>query len=153
MLSRDLARHAMEAATGRTSPIASMPKALRARLSFMPTEITTIPGRQDRRASAWTGTKVLATRSRCRATAIIREQDRVPASTYNPPANFILDGTAHLSGANVLWRWRRTLGEKKDFQFDAYYDQTSRHELNFGDIRNNFDVDFIDRFPLPRQEI
>ena len=75
------------------------------------------------------------------------------ASTYNPPANFILDGTAHLSGANVLWRWRRTLGEKKDFQFDAYYDQTSRHELNFGDIRNNFDVDFIDRFPLPRQEI
>ncbi|MGB7553018.1 MAG: TonB-dependent receptor [Candidatus Korobacteraceae bacterium] len=75
------------------------------------------------------------------------------ASTYNPPANFILDGTAHLSGGNVLWRWRRTLGEKKDFQVDAYYDQTSRHELNFGDIRNNFDVDFVDRFPLPRQEI
>ncbi len=77
----------------------------------------------------------------------------VAASTYNPPANFILDGTAHLSGGNVLWRWRRTLGEKKDFQLDAYYDQTSRHELNFGDIRNNFDVDFVDRFPLPRQEI
>jgi iron complex outermembrane receptor protein len=77
----------------------------------------------------------------------------VAASTYNPPANFVLDGTAHLSGGNVLWRWRRTLGEKKDFQFDAYYDQTSRHELNFGDIRNNFDVDFNDRFPLPRQEI
>jgi iron complex outermembrane receptor protein len=77
----------------------------------------------------------------------------VAAATYNPPANFILDGTAHLSGGNVLWRWRRILGEKKDFQFDAYYDQTSRHELNFGDIRNNFDVDFNDRFPLPRQEI
>ena len=79
--------------------------------------------------------------------------ESVAASTYNPPANFILDGDAHLSGANVLWRWRRTLGDKKDFQFDAYYDQTSRHELNFGDIRNNFDVDFVDRFSLPRQEI
>lgn len=79
--------------------------------------------------------------------------ESVAASTYNPPANFVLDGNAHLSGGNVLWRWRRTLGEKKDFHFDAYYDQTSRHELNFGDIRNNFDVDFVDRFPLPRQEI
>jgi iron complex outermembrane recepter protein len=77
----------------------------------------------------------------------------VAASNYNPPANYILDGHAHLSGGNVLWRWKRTLGEKKDFQFDAYYDQTSRHELNFGDVRNNFDVDFVDRFPLPRQEI
>jgi iron complex outermembrane receptor protein len=77
----------------------------------------------------------------------------VQASTYNPPANFILDGTAHLSGGNALFRWRRTFGEKKDFQLDAYYDQTSRHELNFGDVRNNFNIDFTQRFPLPRQEI
>ncbi len=79
--------------------------------------------------------------------------ESVQAATYNPPAEFILDGHAHLSGGNVLWRWKRSLGEKKDFQFDAYYDQTSRHELNFGDIRNNFNLDFTQRFPLPRQEI
>jgi iron complex outermembrane recepter protein len=77
----------------------------------------------------------------------------VGASNYNPPANYVLDGHAHLAGGNVLWRWRRALGDNKDFQLDAYYDQTTRHELNFGDVRNNFDVDFIDRFPLPRQEI
>lgn len=53
----------------------------------------------------------------------------------------------------TVWRWRRTLGKKKDFQLDAYYDQTSRHELNFGDVRNNFDVDSVDHLPLPRQEI
>ncbi len=79
--------------------------------------------------------------------------ESVQASTYNPPAEFIRDGDAHLSGGNVLWRWRRTLGEGKDFQLNAYYDRTTRHELNFGDNRNTVDLDFLDRFPLPRQEI
>ena len=79
--------------------------------------------------------------------------ESVQASTYNPPAEFIRDGDAYLSGGNLLWRWKRTLGEKKDFQLNAYYDQTNRHELNFGDLRNTVDVDFLDRFPLPRQEV
>ena len=79
--------------------------------------------------------------------------ESVQASTYNPPAEFILDGDAHLSGGNILWRWKRTLGEGKDFQLNAYYDRTNRHELNFGDVRNTVDIDFLDRFPLPRQEV
>jgi iron complex outermembrane recepter protein len=79
--------------------------------------------------------------------------ESVSAATYNPPANFILDGDAHLSGGNVLFRWKRNLGEKKDFQLTAYYDQTSRKELNFGDIRNTVNIDYLQRFPLPRQEI
>ncbi len=79
--------------------------------------------------------------------------ESVQASTYNPPAEFILDGDAHLSGGNILWRWKRALGEGKDFQLNAYYDRTNRHELNFGDIRNTVDIDFLDRFPLPRQEV
>jgi iron complex outermembrane receptor protein len=79
--------------------------------------------------------------------------ESVQASTYNPPAEFIVDGDAHLSGGNILWRWRRKLSEGKDFQLDAYYDKTDRHELNFGDNRNTVDIDFLDRFPLPRQEI
>jgi iron complex outermembrane recepter protein len=79
--------------------------------------------------------------------------ESVAAATYNPPTNFILDGDAHLSGGNVLFRWKRTLGEKKDFQLTAYYDQTSRNELNFGDIRNTVNLDYLQRFPLLRQEI
>ncbi len=77
----------------------------------------------------------------------------VGASTYNPPANFIANGEAHLSGGNILGRWRRTFGEGKDFQLNAYYDRTDRHELNVGDVRNTVDIDFLERLPAPRQEI
>jgi len=79
--------------------------------------------------------------------------ESVEVATYNPPAEFFRDGYADLNGGNILFRWRRLLSEKKDFQLDAYYDRADRHELNFGDIRNTVDIDFLDRFPLPRQEI
>lgn len=79
--------------------------------------------------------------------------ENVATSSYNPPANYNLVGQAPLSGGNTLFRWRRKLGDKKDLQLNAYYDRTSRHELNFGDIRNTVDVDAQYRFPLPRQEI
>ncbi len=77
----------------------------------------------------------------------------VATSSYNPPANYVFDNYAHLSGGNILFHWQRTLAEKKDFRLDAYYDNTTRHELNFGDERNTADVDFLYRFPLPRQDI
>ncbi len=79
--------------------------------------------------------------------------ENVATSSYNPPANYNLVGQAPLSGGNTLFRWRRKLGDKKDLQLNAYYDRTSRHELNFGDIRNTVNVDAQYRFPLPRQEI
>ena len=70
-----------------------------------------------------------------------------------PAGEFIANGEAHLSGGNILGRWRRTFGEGKDFQLNAYYDRTDRHELNFGDVRNTVDIDFLERLPAPRQEI
>jgi len=79
--------------------------------------------------------------------------EAVGDSSYNPPANYTFFGQAPLSGGNVLFRWRRKLGDKHDLQLNTYYDQTSRHELNFGDVRNTFDVDAQYRFPLPRQEV
>jgi len=79
--------------------------------------------------------------------------ESVATSSYNPPANYIFNNYSHLSGGNILFHWGRKLGEKKDFHVDAYYDNTTRHELNFGDDRNTANVDFVDRFPLPRQEI
>ena len=74
-------------------------------------------------------------------------------SSYNPPANYTFFGQVPLSGGNLLFNWKRKLTDKKDLQITAYYDQTSRHELNFGDVRNTFNVDGQYRFPLPRQEI
>lgn len=79
--------------------------------------------------------------------------ERVGAATYNPPANLDLSGDASLYGGNLLWSWRRVQGEGRDVELDAYYAHDTRNELNFGDIRNTFDVDFVDRIPLPRQEV
>ena len=79
--------------------------------------------------------------------------ESVNATTYAPPYSQILNGTAGLSGGNIVARWRRTQGDGKDFQLKAYYDRTNRHELNFEDLRDTFDIDFIDRFRLPRQQI
>jgi iron complex outermembrane recepter protein len=79
--------------------------------------------------------------------------ERVTESTYSPPANYGKSGDASLYGGNLLWSWRQVEGEGKDLEVDAYYAHDTRNELNFGDIRNTVDVDFIDRLPLRRQEI
>ena len=77
----------------------------------------------------------------------------VTLTTYNPPANSNASGDVSLYGGNILWNWSRAQGEGKDIQLAAYYAHDTRNELNFGDIRNTFNVDFVDRFPLPRQEV
>jgi len=79
--------------------------------------------------------------------------ERVDATTYNPPANYDKSGDASLYGGNILWNWTRVQGEGRDIQLAAYYAHDTRDELNFGDIRNTANVDFLDRFRLPRQEV
>lgn len=78
--------------------------------------------------------------------------ESVTATSYTAPYSQTLNGTALLSGGNILARWQRTLGEGKDFQFQAYYDRTNRSEPNFVDLRNTFDIDFLDRFRLPDRQ-
>ncbi len=75
--------------------------------------------------------------------------ESVTATTYAFPYQQTLNGTAGLSGGNILARWQQVQGQGKDFQLQAYYDRANRHELNFEDLRDTFDVDFLDRFPLP----
>jgi iron complex outermembrane recepter protein len=79
--------------------------------------------------------------------------ESVAITTYNPPASYIQDGTASLSGGNILWRWERAQGENKGFLLDAYYARDNRHELNFGDLRDTYDVDYLQRRPFKRQEL
>ena len=96
------------------------------------------------------------TRDRYRLQGDVYGQDfgeRATLSTYNPPTNSDLSGDASLYGGNILWNWTRTQGEGRDFQLAAYYAHDTRNELNFGDLRNTFNVDFLDRFPLPHQEV
>ena len=72
--------------------------------------------------------------------------ESVQLVSYTPPFSQIVNGNADLSGGNIMGRWKRVLGEGNDLQIQAYYDRTNRHEPNFGDLRNTFDIDFLQRF-------
>jgi iron complex outermembrane receptor protein len=80
--------------------------------------------------------------------------ERVTATSYTPPYSQNIDANADLSGGNVLARWNRKISDGDDIQLQAYYDRTNRHEPNFGELRNTFDIDFLQRLRLPaRQQI
>ena len=80
--------------------------------------------------------------------------ETVTAVTYAAPYSQVLRGTEHLSGGDIVASWHRTQGYGTDFQVEAYYDRTNRREPNFQDLRDTFDLDFLDRFRLPgRQQI
>jgi len=78
--------------------------------------------------------------------------ERVQATSYTPPYSQIIDGNALLSGGNIMGRWTRILTDGNDVQIQAYYDRTNRHEPNFGENRNAFDIDFLQRLRLPARE-
>jgi iron complex outermembrane receptor protein len=74
--------------------------------------------------------------------------ETVTLVNYTPPYQQIVTGTERLSGGNVLGRWTRTFSEGNDLQLQVYYDRTNRYEPNFGDLRNTFDVDYLQRVRL-----
>jgi iron complex outermembrane receptor protein len=80
--------------------------------------------------------------------------ESVSATSYAPPYARIVNSTAPLSGWNLTANWQKAFTEGNDVQLSAYFDRTNRQEANFSDIRDTFDVDFLDRFRLPaRQQI
>jgi len=78
----------------------------------------------------------------------IRAGELVTATTYNPPASPNVAGNADLSGGNFMARWTRTFSHGGDLQVQAYYDRTSRTELNLADYRNTYDIDIVSHVPL-----
>ncbi len=74
--------------------------------------------------------------------------ETVSLTNYTPPYSQVVAGTERLSGGNILGRWTRTFSEGNDVQLQVYYDRTNRYEPNFGDLRNTFDVDYLQRFHL-----
>jgi iron complex outermembrane recepter protein len=71
--------------------------------------------------------------------------ETVTLTNYVPPYSQTVTGTEALSGGNVLGRWTRTFSEGNDIQLQVYYDRTNRYEPNFGDLRNTFDFDYLQR--------
>jgi len=64
-------------------------------------------------------------------------------STYSPPALVNVEGNADFSGQNVVAAWRRTFSSGSDIQIRGYFDRTDRRDLNYREIRDTVDFDFI----------
>jgi len=74
--------------------------------------------------------------------------ERVSVTTYTPPSTGNADGYENLSGANLLFKWKRTFSEGNDFQLQVYYDRTNRLEPNLGEDRDTVDLDVLQRTKL-----
>jgi iron complex outermembrane recepter protein len=70
-------------------------------------------------------------------------------TSVSPPALFVEDKDAELSGGNLLARWSRNLGGGSDFQLQTYYDRVNRYEAQQAEVRDTFDVDFVHHLVLP----
>ena len=63
--------------------------------------------------------------------------------SFSPPAELIETSVASVSGGNLLARWQHTTGEGSDIQIQAYFDRTNRMDLEGGETRDTFDVDYV----------
>jgi iron complex outermembrane recepter protein len=80
--------------------------------------------------------------------------EQVTATTYTPPSTQNVVGNEELSGANLLFKWKRTWSDGNDFQLQAFYDRTNRLEPNLGEDRDTGDIDVLARSKLgTRQEL
>lgn len=72
--------------------------------------------------------------------------ESVVAVSYTQPYQQIIDNPAILSGGNILGRWEHDISDRNSFQVQIYYDRTNRHEPNFADLRDTFDLDYIHHY-------
>ena len=80
--------------------------------------------------------------------------ESVQATSYTQPYSQIINSNALLSGENVMARWERTVNDGNEIHVQVYWDRTDREGANFAEIRNTFDVDFLQRVRLPfRQQV
>lgn len=64
-------------------------------------------------------------------------------ATFSPPAEIVAQDRADASGGNLLARWQHTTGEGSGIQIETYFDRTNRQDLELGETRDTFDVDYV----------
>jgi iron complex outermembrane receptor protein len=64
-------------------------------------------------------------------------------ATFTPPAELQANETGYVSGGDLLARWQHTTGDGSNIQIQAYFDRTNRQDLELGETRDTFDVDFV----------
>ncbi len=63
--------------------------------------------------------------------------------TFSPAAELVENAIASATGGNLLARWQHTTGEGSDIQIQAYFDRTNRVDIEGGETRDTFDVDYV----------
>lgn len=76
---------------------------------------------------------------------------KLGVSLFDPPQITNQEANIDLLGQNVLGRWKHRF-QKSDIQVQAYWDRTHRADLNFEEVRNTFDLDFIHHINLKRND-
>ena len=79
--------------------------------------------------------------------------EALQVSSYTPPAIPTVLGNELFNGENIMAAWKRNLASGGDIQLHAYWDRTDRREVNYHEVRNTFDVDFIHHLPLDRNDV
>lgn len=77
---------------------------------------------------------------------------QVSLSFFSPPSIINAERNADVWGGNVITHWSRKLQGGSDLQLQVYYDRTDRYDLNYREIRNTFDADFIHHIAAKRQD-
>jgi len=72
---------------------------------------------------------------------------RLAVSSYSPPAIVNVEGDVDLSGQNIVLEWNRSFQSGSDIQIRSYFDRTDRNDLNYREVRNTVDFDFIHHVP------
>jgi iron complex outermembrane recepter protein len=66
-------------------------------------------------------------------------------ATYSPIAEVQEEDKASFSGGNLLARWQHTIDAGSDIEIQAYFDRTNRQDIELGETRNTFDIDYVQR--------
>jgi iron complex outermembrane receptor protein len=78
---------------------------------------------------------------------------KLAISTYSPPRLTNLEANGEFSGQNVLGEWRRKFDNGSDLGVRAYFDRTNRQDLNYHEVRDTVDLDFIHHVPLGSHDL
>lgn len=72
-----------------------------------------------------------------------RSGEKLLLATYSPLAEVGEEDKADFSGGNLLARWQHKTNEGSDVQIQTYFDRTNRQDIEVGETRSTFDVDYI----------
>lgn len=79
---------------------------------------------------------------------------RTAFASLAPPAQVTVDGIEDVSGGDLTAQWKRQFKNGSDIQVRAYFERSNILTPQLGELRDIFDVDFVNHLPLPyRQDL